>query len=75
MQASTSASPLPQLPAQPIPNPNNGRPSQLAQAIGLVAYPTYFVSSLNCHDIHLRSKKTLTKDQPRISIEYLNEDV
>jgi hypothetical protein len=42
---------------------------------GLATYPTYSISSLECNDIHLRSQKTLTKDQPRISVEYLHEDV
>jgi hypothetical protein len=75
MQASTSTPPQPQLPAQPIPNPNNGRPGQPTQVVGLATYPTYSISSLDCNDIHLRSRKTLTKDQPHISIEYLNEEV
>jgi hypothetical protein len=30
---------------------------------------------MDCNDIHLRSRKTLTKDQPPIHIEDLNEDV
>jgi hypothetical protein len=75
MQASTSSPPRPQLPAQPIPNPNNGRPSPTNTSCRLVAYPTYSISSLDCNDIHLQSGKTLTKDQPPIHIEYLNEDV
>jgi len=45
------------------------------QVVGLAAYPTYSISSLDCYDIHLRSEKTLTKYQPRISIEDLNEKV
>jgi 16S rRNA G966 N2-methylase RsmD len=40
-----------------------------------VTYPTYSISSLEYNYIHLRSGKTLTKDQPHISIEELNEEV
>ena len=75
MKASISAPPIPELPAQPIPNPNNGRPSQPTQVFGLSTYPTYSISSLDCNYIHLLSMKTLTKDQPHTHIEYLNEDV
>jgi hypothetical protein len=75
MKESTSTPPQPKLPAQLILNPNNERPCQPMQVDGLALYPTYSISSLDCNDIHLRSGKTLTKDQPHISIEYLNEDV
>ena len=75
MHASTLAPPRSQLPAQQNPNPNNGRPTQPTQVVGLVTYPDYSISSMNYNDIHLRSRKTLTKEKHRISIEYLNEDV
>jgi hypothetical protein len=78
MRASTSTPPRLQLPTQLVPNPNNGRPSQLEQVVGLatyLTYPTYSISSLDCNNIHLRYGKTLTKDQPRTSIEYLYEEV
>jgi hypothetical protein len=52
-----------------------GRPAQPTQASRLSTYPTYSISSLNFHDIHIQSWKTLTKDQTPIHIEYLNEDV
>jgi hypothetical protein len=54
---------------------NNGRIFQPTQAIGLATYPNDSISSLECNDIHLRSWKKITKDQPHIIIEDLNEDV
>lgn len=71
----TSIPPRPKLHAQPIPNPNNERLGQPLQVVGLSTYLTYSISSMECDDIHLQSWKTLTKDQPRISIEDLNEDL
>jgi hypothetical protein len=75
MKASTSTAPQPQLLAQPIPNPNNGSPSQPTQDDGISTYPSYSISCLDCNDVHLRSRKNLTQDQPLISIEDLNEEV
>jgi hypothetical protein len=53
MKATTSAPPPLELPTQPIPNPNNRRLVQPAQDVGLVAYPTYSIISLDYNDIHL----------------------
>jgi hypothetical protein len=45
------------------------------QFVGIVTYPTYSIPSMNYNDIQLRYGKTLTKEQPHIRIEYLNEEV
>jgi hypothetical protein len=74
MWASTSNYPRLKLATQPIPNPNNGRPTQPVQDVILATYPTCSISSLDCNVIHLRYRKTLTKDHPCINIEDLNEE-
>jgi hypothetical protein len=75
MHASTSSHSLPQLPSQPILKPNNGKPSHPTQDVKLSTYPTYVISSLEFHDIHVRSGKTLTKYKHLSHVEYLNEYV
>jgi hypothetical protein len=75
MKASSSTPLRPQLPTQPIPNPNNGSSGQPMQVVGLATFLTYSISSLDCNDIHLRSGRTITKYQPHVTIEYINEDI
>jgi hypothetical protein len=75
MIESKLAPPRPQLPEQPIPKPNNIGLGQPMQATRIASYLTYSISSMECNYIHLRYGKRLTKDQPRIHVEYFNEDV
>jgi len=75
MQPSTSSLPRPHFPAQSFPNPNNSKAAQPTQAVGIATFPTYSISSQDCHDIHLGSGKNLTKEHPHVHIEDINEEV
>jgi hypothetical protein len=75
MKASFYAPLRPKLPTKPIPNPNNESPGQPMQVYRLATFPAYSISSLDCNDIHLRSGRKITKYQPLVTIEYINEDI
>jgi len=73
LQKANQPPPQLQLPAQPILN-HNKKLSQHAYVFGFPFYPTYSISSLECQDIHLRSKKTTNQRSSPINIDDYEEE-
>ena len=56
-----------QLPSHTITNPNNR--DHPALNVGIQTFPTYMISPLPLHDIHLRCDEVLDKTEPVVIIE------
>jgi hypothetical protein len=70
---SNQLSPRPtQLPAHPIPNPNN-KVAQLAYNVELHNFPTYMITPFDLNDIHLTLGKLIRQDSPIIIEEQFKE--